>query len=154
MCSFQVYNKSDSVIYIYVDIYIFFSRFFFPYRLLQNIEYSSLCYSVGPCWLSILYIAVCICLKSTLENSLVVQWLGLSAFTAGAQVQSLVRELRSRKKKSTLAPAPPHPSDSLHSISLVSVPLSPLKILYYFYLIIMFIISHLFFSVPGRVGVI
>ena len=27
----------------------------FPYRLLQNIEQSSLCYSLGPCWLSILY---------------------------------------------------------------------------------------------------
>ena len=30
-------------------------------------------------------------------NSLSVQWLGLSAFTAVAQVQSLVRELRSCK---------------------------------------------------------
>ena len=30
-------------------------------------------------------------------NSLVVQWLGLSTFTAGAQVQSLVGELRSCK---------------------------------------------------------
>ena len=30
-------------------------------------------------------------------NSLVVQWLGLSAFTARAWVQSLVRELRSHK---------------------------------------------------------
>ena len=30
-------------------------------------------------------------------NSLVVQWLGLCAFTARAQVQSLVRELRSHK---------------------------------------------------------
>ena len=29
------------------------------------------------------------------ENSLVLQWLGLSAFTAQAWVQSLVRELRS-----------------------------------------------------------
>ena len=28
-----------------------------PYGLLQTIEYSSLCYTVGPCWLSILYIA-------------------------------------------------------------------------------------------------
>ena len=34
---------------------------FFPYSfldsflLLQDIEYSSLCYTVGPCWLSILY---------------------------------------------------------------------------------------------------
>ena len=30
-------------------------------------------------------------------NSLVVQWLGLIAFTAGARVQSLLRELRSCK---------------------------------------------------------
>ena len=27
----------------------------FPYRLLQNIEYSSLCYTLGPCWLAILH---------------------------------------------------------------------------------------------------
>ena len=27
-------------------------------RLLRNIEHSSLCYTVGPCWLSILYIVV------------------------------------------------------------------------------------------------
>ena len=33
----------------------------FPYRLLQNIEYSPLCYTVGPCFLSILYTVVCIC---------------------------------------------------------------------------------------------
>ena len=33
---------------------------FFLYRLLQNIEYSSLCYVIGPCWLSILYTIVCI----------------------------------------------------------------------------------------------
>ena len=31
----------------------------FPYRLIQNIEYSSLCYTVGPCCLSVLYIVVC-----------------------------------------------------------------------------------------------
>ena len=30
----------------------------FPYRLLQNIEYGSLCYTVNPCCLSILYIVV------------------------------------------------------------------------------------------------
>ena len=34
-------------------------------------------------------------------SSLVVQWLGLSAFTAGAQVQSLVREMRSHKPRRT-----------------------------------------------------
>ena len=33
-------------------------------------------------------------------NSLVVQWLGLCAFTAGAQVQSLVGELRTYKLRS------------------------------------------------------
>ena len=39
--------------------------FLFFYRLLQNIEYSSLCYTVSPCWLSILYI-VCVFLKPKL----------------------------------------------------------------------------------------
>ena len=28
------------------------------YRLLQDIEYNSLCYTVGPCCLSVLYILV------------------------------------------------------------------------------------------------
>ena len=31
------------------------------YGLLQDIEYSSLCCTVGPCCVSILYIVVCIC---------------------------------------------------------------------------------------------
>ena len=34
-----------------------------------------------------------------MRNSLVVQWLRLGAFTAGAQVQSLVGELRTRKPR-------------------------------------------------------
>ena len=40
-------QQSDSV------LYISFFRFFFiiRYRLLQDIEYSSLCYTVGPCCL-------------------------------------------------------------------------------------------------------
>ena len=29
------------------------------YSLLQDIDYSPLCFTVGPCWLSILYIIVC-----------------------------------------------------------------------------------------------
>ena len=33
----------------------------FPLKLLYNIKQSSLCYMVGPCCLSILNIAVCIC---------------------------------------------------------------------------------------------
>ena len=42
----------------------------FPYRLLQNTEYSSQCYTVGPCWLPILYIVVCICYTQPLNLSL------------------------------------------------------------------------------------
>ena len=36
-------------------IYIFFFNILFPYRLLQNIEHSSLCYTAGPCWLCFIY---------------------------------------------------------------------------------------------------
>ena len=57
---FQVYSK---VIQRYM--YILF-QILFHYRLLQDIEYSSLCYTVGP-FLSILYIAVCIC-QSQIPN--------------------------------------------------------------------------------------
>ena len=42
-------QQSDSVIYVYFWILLF-------YRLLQDIEYSSLCYTVGLFWLSVLYI--------------------------------------------------------------------------------------------------
>ena len=35
--------------------------FLFHYSLLQDIEYSSLCYTVGPCCWSNLFIVVCIC---------------------------------------------------------------------------------------------
>ena len=53
LCKFQVYSQViqlDIYIYIYVymnNIYILF-QVLFPYRLLQNIEYSSLSYTVGP----------------------------------------------------------------------------------------------------------
>ena len=48
-------QQSDAVIQ-----YILF-QILFPYRLLQDNEHSSLYYTVGPCWLSILYVVVCIC---------------------------------------------------------------------------------------------
>ena len=51
-------QQSDSIIHIH--IFILF-QILFPYRLLQYIEHSSLCYTVGPCWLSILNIAVRTC---------------------------------------------------------------------------------------------
>ena len=43
--------------YIYTYIYILF-QILFLYRLLQNIAYSSLCHTVGPFWLFILFIVV------------------------------------------------------------------------------------------------
>ena len=43
----------------YTFIYIVF-HILFNYGLSQDIEYNSLCYTVGPC-LSILYIIACIC---------------------------------------------------------------------------------------------
>ena len=45
-------------------IYILF-QILFPFKLLQSIEQSSLCYTVGPCWLSILNTAVCTCQSQT-----------------------------------------------------------------------------------------
>ena len=50
-------QQSDSVIHICIS---FLFQILFPFRLLQDIEYSSLCYTVGPYGLSILYIVVCI----------------------------------------------------------------------------------------------
>ena len=41
-------QQSDSVIHTYISIF----QILFLYLLLQNIEYSSSCYTVGPCWLS------------------------------------------------------------------------------------------------------
>ena len=44
----------------------------------------------------------CLFYKIVLGNSLVVQWLGLHAFTAVARVQSLFGELRSHKLRSAV----------------------------------------------------
>ena len=42
-----------------IHTYIYsFPDSFLLYRFLQNIDYSSLCYAVDPCWLSVLYIVV------------------------------------------------------------------------------------------------
>ena len=49
LCSFLSYSK---VIQIYI---------LFHYRLLQGIECSSLCYTVGSCYLSLLRIVMCSC---------------------------------------------------------------------------------------------
>ena len=43
-------QQSDSIVHIY--IFIIF-QMPFPYRLLQNTEWSSQCYTVDPCWLQL-----------------------------------------------------------------------------------------------------
>ena len=48
----------DSVLHNVLSIL----QIIFLFWLLQNVEQSSLCYTVGSCWLFILYIAVCMCL--------------------------------------------------------------------------------------------
>lgn len=52
-------QHSDSG-YIYTHIYVIF-QIVFLYRLIQNIEYSSLCNTVRSYRLSVLYTVVCIC---------------------------------------------------------------------------------------------
>ena len=56
ICLIRSHQESPIYIYIY-----FFFHILFSYRVLQDIEYTTLYYIVGPCWLSVLYIVVCIC---------------------------------------------------------------------------------------------
>ena len=60
-------QQSDSVIHIHVSILF---QILSPFRLLENIEQCSLCYTVGPCWLSVLNMAVCTCQSQTPNLSL------------------------------------------------------------------------------------
>ena len=59
----SVVQQNDSIICIYIHFHILFH-----YRLLQDIEYDSLCYTVGPCCLSILYITVVCIYQSQTPN--------------------------------------------------------------------------------------
>ena len=57
---FQVYSKVIQLymyIYIHICVYSFSNSFRFEnsFRLLQSIEQSSLCYTIGPCWLTFLF---------------------------------------------------------------------------------------------------
>ena len=61
-CFFE--QPRDSAIHIHVSI---LPQTPFPSRLPHNIEQISLCYTVGPCWLSIiLNTTVCTCPPQTL----------------------------------------------------------------------------------------
>ena len=51
-------QQRDSAIYIHVSI---LPHTPLPSRLPHNIEQSSICYTVGPCWLSIQRVSVCTC---------------------------------------------------------------------------------------------
>ena len=56
LCRFQVYGQ---VIQLYIYMHLFFIKFFSHLKitisqLLHGIEQSSLCYTIGPCWFSIL----------------------------------------------------------------------------------------------------
>ena len=55
-------QQRDSIIHIHVSI---LPQIPLPSRLPHNIEWSSLCSTVGPCWLSILNTAVCTCPSPT-----------------------------------------------------------------------------------------
>ena len=56
-----------------IHIYIFFFRFLF-HTGYHKILKSSLCYTVGPCCLSILYIVVCISDKAMAPHSSTLAW--------------------------------------------------------------------------------
>ena len=58
-CTAKWFSFIYMCVCVCVYIYILF-QILLHYRLLQDIEYSSLCYTVDPC-LSLLYIVVCIC---------------------------------------------------------------------------------------------
>ena len=43
------------ILYIYIYIYIFFFQNLFHYRVLQDIEFNSLCYTVSPDYLFLVF---------------------------------------------------------------------------------------------------
>ena len=55
-------QQRDSVIHTHVSILF---QILFLFKLLHNIEQSSLYCAVGPCWVSIVNIAVCTCQSQT-----------------------------------------------------------------------------------------
>ena len=60
-------EKSGSVMHIHVSI---LSQILVAFRLLHNIEQSSLCSAEGPYWLPILNVVVCPCRAQTPNISL------------------------------------------------------------------------------------
>ena len=92
----SVYSK---VIQLYIYIYPLFFQILFPYRPLQCIEQSSLCYTVGSHQLSILYIVsvVYICQSQspnsshpTLSPLVSIHLFSMSVSTSALQIRSSI----------------------------------------------------------------
>ena len=64
-------EQSNSFIRIHTSILF---QILFPHRFLQNIEYSSLCYTIDPHCLTILYIVVCILEKEIAAHFSILAW--------------------------------------------------------------------------------
>ena len=58
LCEFQVYSK---MLQLYLYMYPFFFRFFTHIGYYRILNQGPCANKVGPCWLFILYIVVCIC---------------------------------------------------------------------------------------------
>ena len=59
-CTAKWFSYTHTHTHTHTHIYTFFFYILFHYGLSQGSEYSSLCFTVGPCCVSILYIIVCI----------------------------------------------------------------------------------------------
>ena len=60
---FQVYSKVIQLythihVYVYIYVYILF-QILFHFRLLQDTEYSSQCYTIGPCCNILIFKSLC-----------------------------------------------------------------------------------------------
>ena len=66
-------QQSDSIIYVNIYMYVCayaLVHILFHYGLLQDSEYSFLCYTVGLCWLSVKYTIACMCQSQSPNLSL------------------------------------------------------------------------------------
>ena len=82
-------QQRDSVIHTHTHahthIYILF-HIRFPYRLLQDIEYSSLCYTVGPCCFHVLAIVDSTAINIGVHVSFRIMEKKESSYTVGGNV--------------------------------------------------------------------
>ena len=85
-------QQCDSVIHIRVSIF----QILFPFRLLYNMEQSPQCYTVGPCWLFILNMTMCICSVSGFPGGSVVKKLACQCRRCG--FDPCIRKIPWRRK--------------------------------------------------------